>query len=157
MIRLLHLIRGNGIYKMIPSSENRENYPEFIAAVHDGWKLAQKFIVVEVCKNLSEISSLEAQKSDFHVKKESVEKSRTIEKLKKLKLENTMLRRFAGSIVWYMLFDEQSTIRRLPISKHGDNLSIKNIEDIQEAIDHYNECRMTIAVMADLTTFVHHG
>lgn len=157
MVRLLHLIRGNGIYKMIPSTENRENYQEFIAAVHDGWKLAQKLIVIEVCKNLSEISSLEAQKKDFHRKKDSVEKSKTIEKIKKLSLENNMLRRFVDSIVWHMLFDEQSTIRRLPMSKHGDNLSIKNIEDIQEVIDQYNECPMTIAIMADLTTFVHHG
>ncbi|WP_341524133.1 hypothetical protein AABC73_14410 [Pseudomonas sp. G.S.17] len=157
MVRLLHLIRGNGIYKMIPSRENRENYQEFISAVHDGWKLAQKLIAIEVCKNLSEISLLEAQKSDFHIRKDSVEKSNTIEKIKKLSLENNMLRRFVDSIVWHMLFDEQSTIRRLPMKKHGDNLSIKNIEDIQEVIDQYNECPMTIAIMADLTTFVHHG
>ncbi|MGV6393652.1 hypothetical protein ACTUVN_002349 [Pseudomonas caspiana] len=157
MIRLLHLIRGNGIYKMIPSSENHENYLEFIAAVHDGWKLAQKLIVIEVCRNLSEISSLEAQKSDFHIRKNSVEKSKAIQKIKKLNLENNMLRRFVDSIVWNMLFDEHSTIRRLPIKKHGDNLSITNIEDIQEVIDQYNECPMTIAIMTDLTTFVHHG
>lgn len=157
MVRLLHLIRGNGIYKMIPSRENRENYQEFITAVHDGWKLAQKLIVIEVCKNLSEISSLEAQKSDFHKIKDSAGKSKTIEKINRVSLENNMLRRFADSIVWHMLFDEQSTIRRLPMNKHGDNLSIKNIEDIQEVIDQYNECPMTIAIMADLTTFVHHG
>ncbi|WP_145128076.1 hypothetical protein [Pseudomonas sp. URMO17WK12:I11] len=157
MVRLLHLIRGNGIYKMIPSRENRESYQEFVAAVHDGWKLAQKLIVIKVCKNLSQISSLEAQKNELHIKKDSIGKSKKLEEIKRLNLENNMLRRFVDSIVWNMLFDEQSTIRRLPMNKHGDNLSVKNIEDIQEVIDQYNECPMTIAVMADLTTFVHHG
>lgn len=157
MIRLLHLIRGHGIYKVRPSKENRENYTDFIIAVHDGWKLAQNLIAEQIISNLTMISALETQKIEYHKSKETIEKERVVEHIKRLNLENRIFRKYIDSIVWHMLFDEQSTIRRLPINKDIDNLSVKNIEDIQEITNKYNECPLNVAIMSDLTTFVHHG
>jgi len=156
-VKLLHLIRGYGIYKIKPSISDKSNYIDFLEAVHDGWKLAQNLIADKLICNLNEIEDLEKSKKQYHQQRLPIKKSETISKIRKLKLENLIFRRFIDSIVWGMLDNEHSTIRRLPIKKSGDNLSIKNIEDARYTVDEYNKAPLTIAIISDMTTFVHHG
>lgn len=157
LLRLIHLIRGHGIYKIRPSKDNKANYVPFVSAVHDGWKLAQNLITEKLVANLQQIESLEKEKQQFHKLHLKSEKDITVNLLKKLKLENLIFRRFIDSIVWSILDNEHSTIRRLPLKNIGDNLSVKNIVDARSTVDDYNKCPLTIAIISDITTFVHHG
>ncbi|MBB6155100.1 hypothetical protein HDC30_002323 [Pseudomonas sp. JAI115] len=156
-VKLIHLIRGHGIYKVKPSKDDKSNNIRFLGAVHDGWKLAQNLIIEKLIHNLREIEALEKEKIRLHQLRLPTEKANTLKTIRKLKLENLIFRRFVDSIVWGILDNEHSTIRRLPIKNTGDNLSIKNIEDARPTIDEYNECPLTIAILSDITTFVHHG
>ncbi|MHA6136680.1 hypothetical protein ACX3YC_04305 [Pseudomonas mohnii] len=156
-VKLIHLIRGYGIYKMTPSMDDKSNHVPFLSAVHDGWKLAQNLVADKLIENLTKLEELEQAKKEYHRQHLKNKKDETISKIKTLKLENLIFRRFIDSIVWAMLYNEHSTIRRLPMNKSGDNLSIKNIEDARSTVDELNNCPLTIAIISDITTFVHHG
>lgn len=156
-VKLTHLIRGYGIYKIKPSKDESSKNIQFISAVHEGWKLAQNLIAEKLIENLRCIEGLEKEKNAYHRQHLQYKKNEAISSIRKLKLENIIFRRFVDAIVWVMLDHEHSTIRRLPIGMSGDNLSIKNIQDTKPVVDEINYCRLTIAIVCDITTFVHHG
>jgi len=71
--------------------------------------------------------------------------------------EITILRRCIDSLVWTMLGNEHSSIRRLPLNGSPDNLSERNILDSKSASDDINSDPLAFAVITDMTTFVHTG
>jgi len=156
-VKIIHLIRGHGIYKLKPSKDDKSTYMPFLQVVHDGWKLAQSIIADKLIENLTKLKGLEETKSIYHQQHRGQDKDAIIERIKQVQIENMILRRMIDSIVWAILDNENSTIRRLPMKKSGDNLSIQNIEDTRSFVDDLNQCPFTIAIISDITTFVHHG
>lgn len=153
---LLYLLRKYGIEK-VGEGNARKNRVEFMSAVHDGWKKCQGIISSEIILRLDEISLLKQQSKDFHIQKKSKEKMRCLNDIKIIEYEIKVLRRFIDSIIWTLLDNEHSTIRRLPLPDNNDNLSKKNILDSMVAANIINENPTSIAIISDLTTFVHAG
>ncbi|WP_222888570.1 hypothetical protein [Enterobacter sp. C2] len=153
---LLFLTRKYGIEKA-GETEALKNRIEFFSAVHEGWKLAQQKIAYEIITRLDEVTSLKAQSKDFHRQKKSEEKMRALKKAEVKEYEIKVLRRFIDSIVWILFDNEHSSIRRLTLPDGNDNLSKQNIIDSMAAADLINKEPTSIAIVSDLTTFVHAG
>ncbi|MEC4192597.1 hypothetical protein VSP75_15610 [Escherichia coli] len=153
---ILFLTRKYGIEK-VGEAEALKNRVEFFAAVHDGWKLVQQKIANEIIVRLDEVASLKAQSKDFHRQKKSEEKFRVLRKAEVKEAEIKVLRRFIDTIVWILFDNEHSSIRRLALPDGNDNLSKQNIIDSMAAADLINKEPTSIAIVSDLTTFVHAG
>ncbi|WP_133061061.1 hypothetical protein [Cronobacter sakazakii] len=128
---------------------------QFLLNVHENWKELQKIISYEVIDRLEEISNLKEKVSELHKQKKSKEKHESNLKIKHLELEIRILRRFIDAMLW-MVFDRQhSTVRRLPLPNGNDNLSKNNIIDSMIAANIINQDSHSMAIVSDLSTFVH--
>ncbi|HGH0940079.1 TPA: hypothetical protein ACJHI9_003536 [Yersinia enterocolitica] len=151
---LMVLIRqGDNNNLQHPKGSSLQNFKNVLS----GWKKAQKIIADELIIRLSRIESLEKEKKLAHADKSYDTKQKCIRDVKKTKSEIIILRRCIDSIVWTMLHNEHSSIRRLPINENPDNLSTFNIHDSMIVADEINANPMAIAVITDMTTFVHIG
>ena len=73
------------------------------------------------------------------------------------KIEILILRRCIDSLIWSVLDEEHSSLRRLPINSGNDNLSEDNIIDSMVAADLINQGKHVVAIISDMSTFVHVG
>jgi hypothetical protein len=133
-----------------------ENIEKFIRLL-SGWKTAQTIIAEEIVIRLRQVKDLERKKKIAHSKKDYVTKQACIKDVVRTQREITILRRCIDSLVWTMLGNEHSSIRRLPINSSPDNLSEHNILDSKSAADSINTDPLAFAVITDMTTFVHTG
>lgn len=121
------------------------------------WKTAHKHIALSIVVRLDEIRELEAKKKEHHRNREKTQKDECIASIELKKLEIRVLRRTADALIWGMLGDEASSVRRLPIKADLDNLSKENIIDSLIAADELNRDPHRLAVVSDMSTFVHVG
>jgi len=153
---LLFLLRKQGIERV--GEENAlKKRREFISAVHDGWKEAQKIVAYEVTIRLDDIAVLKLQLKEFQKQKDSEGRKHNNKLISSKSFEIKILRRFIDSLVWTLYDNEHSSLRRLPLPKGNDNLSKENIVDSMIAADRINEESTSFAIISDLTTFVHAG
>jgi hypothetical protein len=155
--RLIFLIRENGISRLTPNLENREEILEFSKYVHEGWKEAQALIIERVLKNLSAISALKADlKNARRARNKDLEKKIDNE-LHARALENRVMRNMIDSIAWSMLQGETSTIRRLSLKGGHSNFREPNIRDALASLEHFNKSDFEVVICCDLTSFIHVG
>ncbi|WP_048024482.1 hypothetical protein [Raoultella ornithinolytica] len=151
---LMPLIRhGGDSIPLDTPSESLESFTHLLS----GWKQAQKIIAEELIRRLSLIEHLEKEKKLAHSEKDYEKKKKCIGDIQIIKLEIRILRRCIDSIVWTILSNEHSSIRRLPINGTPDNLSEFNINDSMRVADEINRDPMAIAIITDITTFIHTG
>lgn len=153
---LIYLIRSYGIEK-VGINNSKKDINLFIPAVHEGWKKAQILISQNIINDINEVKELDIQKKEHHRQKNKEAKQECIKRIDILKAQIMILRRFIDSIVWTMLDDEHSTIRRLPLEDNLDNLSIKNLIEAIDVLEEINSDPFTIGISSDLTTFIHTG
>lgn len=153
---LFFLIRNYGLDK-VGIGLAKQEFETFAAAVHEGWKKAQILIIDAIIDKKNKIISLDKLKKEHHRRKEKDEKTKCINLIEKNEMEIFILRRFIDSLVWIIFNNEHSSIRRLPLQDKLDNLTLKVIEDSIETLNEINSDPLTIAVLTDLTTFVHTG
>lgn len=151
------LVREHASGQMTPVRSDKESFLKFAILVHEGWKKAQNLIADRLIFNLSQIENLSNQVTDFHMRKDYVNKKLTKISIRKLKMQNLVLRRIVDCIVWTIFRDEHSTIRRMPIVGGESNFSIENINYNMPVVNELNKNPETIAICADITTFVHSG
>ncbi|HHZ8505217.1 TPA: hypothetical protein ACWL6U_002720 [Morganella morganii] len=154
IIMLMSLIRQGD--DSTPQSSGELSLRRFESLLN-GWKKAQKIIADELITRLSLIEQLEKDKRLAHAEKKYDVKQKCIFDVMKNKSEINILRRCVDSIVWTMLHNEHSSIRRLPINGSPDNLSVYNINDSMRVADDINANPMAVAIITDITTFVHTG
>lgn len=151
---LMVLIRqGENVGAQQRELDSIENFKHLLS----GWKRAQRIIADELIIRLSQIKELELEKNCAHSKKDYETKKKCIRNIERTRLEIRILRRCIDSIVWAIFRNEHSSIRRLPINRNTDNLTIFNIHDSMVVADEINADPMAIAVITDITTFVHTG
>lgn len=121
------------------------------------WKTAHKHIALSIILRLDDIKQLEAKKKEHHRQRQKTQKDECIASIELIKLEIRVLRRTADALIWGMLGNEASSIRRLPIQTELDNLSKENIIDSLIAADELNKDPHRLAVVSDMSTFVHVG
>ncbi|WP_313678736.1 hypothetical protein [Pantoea vagans] len=121
------------------------------------WKIAHKHIALSVVVRLDEIKELEVKKKEHHRNRQKTQKDECIASIELKKLEIRVLRRTADALIWGMLGNEASSVRRLPIKADLDNLSKENIIDSLIAADDLNKDPHRLAVVSDMSTFVHVG
>lgn len=153
---IFFLIRNYGLDK-VGTELARKDYHTFAAAVHEGWKKAQALIINEIINRKNKIINLEKEKKEHHRKNKKDEKKQCINSIGKNEQEIFILRRCIDSLIWTIFNNEHSSIRRLPLQDKLDNLSLKVIEDSIDTLNEINNDPLTIAVLVDLTTFVHTG
>jgi len=144
---LLFLIREYGISKHPAAPENHQDWLNFSGFVHEGWKQAQSLIAKKILENLTSVEKLT---KDIPLGNEQNE-------IRRLNLEIKILRRMQDSIAWSVLLNEHSTIRRLSVKGGEHNFSAANIADALPIVDEYNSVASNMAILTDLTTFVHNG
>lgn len=135
------------------SSEQIENFKLLLS----GWKNAQDIVSVQLVIRLNRKKEIEKNKKLAHAKKDYKTKQACIRDEVRNGAEITILRRCIDSMVWTMLGNEHSSIRRLPVNGSPDNLSERNILDSKSAADNINRDPLAFAVITDMTTFVHTG
>ncbi|MGC0797334.1 hypothetical protein WKH50_22200 [Pantoea agglomerans] len=121
------------------------------------WKAAHRHIALSIIVKLEDIKKLEADKKEHHRNRQKLLKDKCIASVELLKLEIRVLRRTADALIWGMLNNEHSSVRRLPISGDTDNLSRDSIIDSLIAADELNKDPHRLAVVSDMSTFVHVG
>ena len=121
------------------------------------WKAAHRHIALSIIVKLDDIKKLEADKKEHHRNRQKLLKDKCIASVELLKLEIRVLRRTADALIWGMLNNEHSSVRRLPISRDTDNLSRDSIIDSLIAADELNKDPHRLAVVSDMSTFVHVG
>ncbi len=152
--KLLVLVRhGDNDATDQRSTEHAENYKLLLS----GWKTAQNIIAEEIVIRLSRKKEIEKNKKLAHAEKDYKAKQAYIRDEVRTGAEITILRRCIDSLVWNMLGNEHSSIRRLPLNGSPDNLSERNILDSKSASDDINSDPLAFAVITDMTTFVHTG
>lgn len=156
-VKLLFLIRENGISRITPDIKNREQLLEFAKYVHQGWKEAQSIVIDRALKNLSEIDELQVQLKESRRSRDKTKAQEIKHLLHRLNVENKVMRRMIDAIAWAMLKSEHSTIRRLSTKGGHVNFSAHNIKDALSTLEQYNQDEHQIAICSDLTTFIHIG
>lgn len=97
------------------------------------------------------------KKKEHHRNKDKEKKEKCIDEINLKKFEILILRRCIDSIIWSILDEEHSSLRRLPINAGNDNLSEDNIIDSMVAADLINQDKHAVAIVSDMSTFVHVG
>lgn len=120
-------------------------------------KAAHKHIALSIVVRLDELKELEAKKKEHHRNRQKTQKDECIASIELKKMEIRVLRRTADALIWGMLGNEASSVRRLPIKAGLDNLSKENIIDSLIAADELNRDPHRLAVVSDMSTFVHVG
>lgn len=152
--KLIVLVRhGDNDATAQRSTEHAENFKRLLS----GWKTAQNIIAEEIVIRLCSKKEIEKNKKLAHAEKDYKAKQACIRDEVRTGAEITILRRCIDSLVWTMLGNEHSSIRRLPINGSPDNLSERNILDSKSASDDINSDPLAFAVITDMTTFVHTG
>lgn len=154
--QLMFLLREHGRTKVLLEND-RSNIDAYISAIHEGWKNAQNLVLDRLIHNFYELELLNEDKVKFHKQKNRAQKSECIRLIELIALENLILRRYIDAIVWAVLDCEHSSIRRLPMRGGVDNLNLKSLIYIREALLPMNKDPLTIAIASDLTTFIHSG
>lgn len=153
---LMPLLREHGRTK-VPLESDRSNIHAYMSAVHEGWKNAQNLVLDRLIHNFYDLELLNEDKVKFHKLKDRAQKSECIRLIELIALENLILRRYIDAIVWAVLDCEHSSIRRLPMRGGADNLNLKSLIYIREALLPMNKDPLVIAIASDLTTFIHSG
>lgn len=153
---LMPLLREHGRTK-VPLESDRSNIHAYMSAVHEGWKNAQNLVLDRLIHNFYDLELLNEDKVKFHKLKDRAQKSECIRLIELIALENLILRRYIDAIVWAVLDCEHSSIRRLPMRGGVDNLNLKSLIYIREALLPMNKDPLVIAIASDLTTFIHSG
>lgn len=121
------------------------------------WKTAHKHIALSIVVKLDDVKQLEAKKKEHHRQRQKTLKDECIASIELIKLEIRVLRRTADALIWGMLGNEASSVRRLPIKSELDNISKENIIVSLIAADELNKDPHQLAVVSDMSTFVHVG
>lgn len=152
--KLLVLVRyGDNDATTQRGTEHAENFKRLLS----GWKTAQNIIAEEIVIRLCRKKEIERNKKAAHAKKDYETKQKCIRDEVRTGNEIAILRRCIDSLVWTMLGNEHSSIRRLPVNGSPDNLSERNILDSKVAADDINSDPLAFAIITDMTTFVHTG
>lgn len=152
---LAKMIRGED-----PIQEQPSNDESFLAEYETclkNWKDAQKLISFEIIFRLRDIKRLEVEKKDHHRNKDKENKEKCIDEINLKKFEILILRRCIDSLIWSILDEDHSSLRRLPINTGNDNLSEDNIIDSMVAADLINQDKHAVAIVSDMSAFVHVG
>lgn len=152
---LANMIRG-GNPTQEPPSNNEDFLTEYEACLKN-WKDAQKIISSEIVFRLRDIKKLEVKKNEHHRNKDKAKKEKCIDEINLKKIEVLILRRCVDSLIWSIFDEEHSSLRHLPINAVNDNLSEDNIIDSMVAADLINQDKHAIAIVSDMSTFVHVG
>lgn len=156
-LELIHLIRENGIERIKPDIEKKDELLEFVKHVHIGWKTAQEKVINRSIENLDKIEKLTQSLKDARRSKDKNLEQKIKKDISTYNQENLIMRRMIDSIVWAMFMGEPSTVRRLTRKGGQSNFSKKNIEDVISTLSVYNQDDLVMAVGCDLTTFIHVG
>ncbi|HBQ4036848.1 TPA: hypothetical protein L7126_004439 [Klebsiella pneumoniae] len=158
-VSLLHalakMIRGGNPIQELPS--NDEDFLAGYETCLKNWKDTQKIISFEIIIRLRDIKRLEVEKKEHHRNKDKENKEKCIDEINLKKFEILILRRCIDSIIWSILDEDHSSLRRLPINAGNDNLSEDNIIDSMVAADLINQDKHAVAIVSDMSTFVHVG
>lgn len=83
------------------------------------WKTAHKHIALSIVVKLDDVKQLEAKKKEHHRQRQKTLKDECIASIELIKLEIRVLRRTADALIWGMLGNEASSVRRLPIKANS--------------------------------------
>ncbi|AFE61278.1 hypothetical protein Q7S_25641 (plasmid) [Rahnella aquatilis HX2] len=155
MQKITRLIRGDEAE--LARLERDGNMMAGYEACVSSCKTAHKHIALSIVVRLDEIKELEVKKKEHHRNRQKTQKDECIASIELKKLEIRVLRRTTDALIWEMLGNEASSVRRLPIKADLDNLSKENIIDSLIAADDLNRDPHRLAVVSDMSTFVHVG
>lgn len=153
----LFLVREYGTSKSESRPATKEQFLEFTAHVHDGWKDAQRRIADFLIDALARRSAAEAHQKEQHRLKSKEGKRLAREDAARIGLEISVARRMLDVILWTIFAGDHSTLRRLHVDGGEHNLSTANIVDAMKAADHFNNDAQVMALSTDMLSFVHVG
>jgi len=154
---LLFLVSAYGKSKTPKQPETREQYFEFTAHVHDGWKQAQRRIAALLTDALSRRDAATANEKVQHRLRNRDGQLLAKRASSLVRIEINILRRILDTVLWTIFAAEHSTLRRLFVVGGKSNLSAKNIADAMPTAERFNVNPQQIALCTDILSIVHVG
>ena len=151
------LVSSYGINQAGKQPESKEEYLQFFAHCHDGWKRAQTEIAAFLVDALAQRAQADADEKACRRKRDK-EGQRTARLTRRgVELQIRVARRTLDVILWTILRCEHSTMRRLIVRGGENSLSVENIKAGMTAADDLNLEPLVMAVCSDMLSLVHVG
>ena len=157
IVELMKLVCRHGIDIHVPDRDNHLSMQYFRNKVHEGWKKAQDMACGELLKYLDEKSQILAK-----IKERNRNKQKEAAKSLKdaMAVIDSRIRRIQyvfNTIPWTIFGMQDYVVRRFYRGESQNNISRKSLGELYEVSDEFNRRESDVAIMCDLTTFMHVG
>lgn len=154
---LLFLVSAYGMSKTPTEPKSREQFFEFSANVHDGWKQAQRRVADILIDALNRRDVATANEKEQHRLRSKEGQLAAKRAASLIRTEINVLRRILDTVLWTIFAGEHSTLRRLFVVGGNANLSAKNILDAMPIAERINASPQQMALCTDMLSIVHVG
>ncbi|MGS0981164.1 hypothetical protein [Burkholderia glumae] len=153
----LFLVSEYGISKTPTRPTTKEEWLQFYAHCHDGWKKAQAQIAEFLTDAVRRRVEAKANEKQQHRLKDKEGCKQAHEEVRRINLEITFARRILDVILWTIFAGEHSTLRRLVVDGGEHSLSAENIAVAMRVADEVNKDPLVMALSTDMLSLVHVG
>ena len=156
-----HGISAIGIeqFKVGPPDTWDENIKtKFFTACHDGFKIAQRLLIVEIKKYQSLLRETTIHLKEFRRQRDKENEKTTETKIKIIEQRLHNFSHIADGIAWQLIGGQIHIARRLHIQEKSSKfLDASNIEHAIQTAEEINKDPNDFALISDLTSFVQIG
>ncbi|RYZ91415.1 MAG: hypothetical protein EOP04_00570 [Proteobacteria bacterium] len=135
-----------------------EHREEFLAKVHEGWKLGQKVALRMLLSIQEQLQILKASLKEAYRSKNRLRLVRIKADISYNEFKENLVRHLMDTIVWQILQGQLYISRRLYLGVEGSKmLKDTNIESVLSVADRINETPGDFALIADLSGYIQSG
>lgn len=151
------LVSSYGIDHVEKPPETKEEYQQFYAFCHEGWKKAQTEIAAFLIDALGQRAKAVADEKESRRRRDKDAQKVAQLARRRIDLQMRVARRTLDVILWTIVGGEHSTMRRLIVRGGHNSLSVENIKVAMAAADQLNRDPLVMAVSTDMLSLVHVG
>lgn len=141
-----------------PFIKDKNIQKEFIIACHDGFKIAQNLLILEIQKYQTLLRDTTNELKEIRRQRNKEKEEATQIKIKTIEQRLHSLSHIANGIAWQLIGGQIHIARRLHVQeKSSKYLDSSNIEHAVKVADEINKNPYDFALISDLTNFIQIG
>lgn len=156
LLDILFLVCNYGISHHQPEKENKLSYQLFMNKVHEGWKKAQDIACGALLAMLDETKEINekiaARKKAKQV--QAVQQLQQAEEIINIRIRKIQ---YVFNTIPWTIFGIKDHVPRRFYREPQNNINRKTLSEIYTAADQINKDPSRLAILSDLTTFMHVG
>jgi hypothetical protein len=157
ILELAELVCRHGINIHVPEADNKLSFQYFRNKVHEGWKLAQDKACGELLQYLDEKSLIESKIKERNHNRQKESTKFLQEAIAVIESRIRRIQYVFNTIPWTLFNMEDYVIRRFYRGETQNNINRKSLAELYAVADEFNKKESEVAIMCDLTTFMHVG